>query len=155
METDTFNLCNKWPVTSLIGKVCIAHCKTLTKPKKQNDLFSLRGWQKWWDFLMMMSGDDRWCVFEFFWKSLMRPKSNPWLILNLFSVPPAMGVLSRPGTSGIPKAVFMNSVSHGKVWTKNVASSSKNSVFSTSWMFGGYLGKRSVPPPPPTSLSTS
>jgi hypothetical protein len=40
-------------------------------------------------------------------------------------VSPAMGVsLSCPGTSGIfQKAVFMNSASHGKVWTKNVASS--------------------------------
>ncbi len=65
------------------------------------------------------------------------------------------GSLSCPGTSGISKAVFMNSVSHGKVWTKNVASSSKNSVFSTSWMYGGYLGKRSAPPHPHPSLHLS
>jgi hypothetical protein len=39
-------------------------------------------------------------------------------------VVPAIGVLSLArAPRGFQKAVFMNSVSHGKVWTKNTASS--------------------------------
>jgi hypothetical protein len=45
------------------------------------------------------------------------------------TVPPALGVLSLARASRkFQKAVFMKSVSHGKVWTKNMASSYKNSV---------------------------
>ncbi len=52
---------------------------------------------------------------------------------DILSVVPAVRVLSLAwAPRGLHRAMFMNSVSHGKVWTKNAASSLKSPVFLRS-----------------------
>ncbi len=62
------------------------------------------------------------------------------------SVPPAVRVLSPAWAPlGLHRALFMNSVSHGKIWTENAAS-----PLNKQGMFGWYLSKNPpLPPPPP------
>ena len=69
-------------------------------------------------------------------------------------MPPAVRVLSPAwAPQGLHRAMFMNSVSHGKAWIKNAASPLKKPCFAKECMFGGYLSKNlSSPPHPPTSL---
>jgi hypothetical protein len=87
-----------------------------------------------------------------------------WIILKTVSpiqyiigVVPAIRVLSLAwAPRGFHRAMFMNSVSHGKVWAKNTASSFYKPCLSKNWMLGGYLCKDlsfSPPPHPPTSPS--
>ena len=70
---------------------------------------------------------------------------------------PAVWVLSPAwAPRGLHRAMFMNSVSHGKVRTENAASPLKKPCFAKECMFGGYLSKNlSFPPPPPPHLSHS
>ncbi len=51
--------------------------------------------------------------------------------------------------------MFMNSVSHGKAWIKNVASPLKKPCFAKECMFGGYLSKNLSFPHPPPHLTPS
>jgi len=68
-------------------------------------------------------------------------------------VPPAVRVLSPAwAPRGLHRAMFMNSVSHGKVWTENAASPLKKPCFAKKWMLGGYLSKNLSSPPSPQPL---
>ncbi len=72
------------------------------------------------------------------------------------NVPPAVRVLSPAwAPRGFHRAMFMNSVSHGKAWIKNAASPLKKPCFAKECMFGGYLSKNLSSPPPPPHLSPS
>jgi hypothetical protein len=65
-------------------------------------------------------------------------------------VVPAIRVLSPAwAPRGLHRAMFMNSVCHGKVWTENAASPLEKPCFAKEWMLGGYLSKNLSPPPPP------
>ncbi len=73
----------------------------------------------------------------------------------LIAVPPAVRVLSPAwAPRGLHRAMFMNSVSHGKIWIENAASPLKEPCFAKECMFGWYLSKNPpLPPPTPPPLS--
>jgi hypothetical protein len=76
---------------------------------------------------------------------------------NTQSVAPVARVLSPAwAPRGLHRAMFMNSVSHGKAWIKNAASPLKKPCFAKECMLGGNLSKNlssppPTPPPPPSN----
>ncbi len=73
---------------------------------------------------------------------------------------PLYGFFLLPGQwapPGLHRALFMNSVSHGKIWTVNAASPLNKPCFAKEGMFEWYLSKNPPfpPPPPPFHLSLS
>ncbi len=72
--------------------------------------------------------------------------------IQYIPVSPAVWVLSPVwAPRGLHRALFMNSVSHGKIWTENAASPLNKPCFAKECMLGGYLS-RNLSPPPTTSL---
>jgi hypothetical protein len=64
-------------------------------------------------------------------------------------VPPAVRVLSPArAPRGLHRALFMNSVSHGKIWTKNAASLWKGSIFLKRACLVVSVQESTLPHPP-------
>jgi hypothetical protein len=84
---------------------------------------------------------------------IIAPKAHHMSLKWESFVVPAIRVLSLAwAPRGLHRAMFMNSVSHGKAWTKNAASPLNKPCFTKECMLGGYLSKNLPFPPPPTSL---
>ena len=70
----------------------------------------------------------------------------------LILVPPAVRVLSPArAPRGLHRALFMNSVSHGKIWTNNAASLWNSPVFLRRASWCGVCPENHPSPPPPPS----